>query len=101
MDEGTRQLLRIFINESDQWEGHPLYKGIVEKLRRAQVAGCTVVRGVEGFGPSHEIHDARFEALFLELPVIIEVVDQAATIERILPELDPMIKVGLMTLESV
>jgi PII-like signaling protein len=99
--EGQQQLLRIFINESDAWEGRPLYKVIIEKLRKAQLAGCTAVRGVEGFGSSHHIHDARFEALFLDLPVIIEVVDTDEKIQTIIPELDKMIKVGLMTLEAV
>ena len=99
--EGEQQLLRIFINETDQWEGHPLYRVIVEKLRKAHYAGCTVVRGVEGYGSSRQMHDARFEILFLDLPVIIEVVDTEARINQIIPELDKMIKVGMMTLEAV
>ena len=99
--ERAQQLLRIFINESDTWEGRPLYKVIVEKLRKAQLAGCTAVRGVEGFGTSHHIHDARFESLFLDLPVILEVVDTEEKVQSIIPELDKMIKVGLMTLEAV
>lgn len=99
--EGEQQLLRIFINESDVWEGQPLYKAIVQKLRKAGLAGCTALRGVEGFGAAQEIHDARFEALFLSLPIIIEAVDTEEKIQRIIPELDPMINVGLITLEKV
>ena len=99
--EGEQQLLRIFINESDEWEGRPLYKVIVEKLRKDHFAGCTVVRGVEGFGTSRQVHDARFESLFLDLPIIVEVVDTEAKISQIIPELDMVIKVGLMTLEMV
>jgi PII-like signaling protein len=93
--------LCIFINESDTWEGHPLYKVIVEKLRKAHFAGCTVVRGMEKFGTSRQMHDARFEILFLDLPIIIEVVDTEEKINQMIPELDKMIKVGLMTLEKV
>ena len=99
--EGRQELLRIFINESDEWEGRPLYKAIVEKLCREHFAGCTVVRGMEGFGSSRQMHDARLEALFMDLPMIIEVVDTAKKIRQITPELDKMIKVGLMTLETV
>jgi PII-like signaling protein len=99
--EGAQQLLRIFINESDTWVGHPLYKVIVEMLRKAHMAGCTVVRGVEGYGTSRQMHDARYEALFLDLPVIIEVVDTEARINEIIPELDKMIKVGMITLEAM
>jgi PII-like signaling protein len=96
-----QQLLRIFLNESDEWEGRPLYKVIVDKLRQRPVAGCTVVRGMEGFGASRQMHDSRFEALFLDLPIIIEAVDTDAKIQAMIPELDKMIRVGLMTLEAV
>lgn len=99
--EGRQELLKIFINESDEWRGQPLYKAIVEKLRQEHFAGCTVVRGMEGFGSSRQMHDARMDILFLDLPVIIEVVDTAEKIHQITPELDKMIKVGLMTLEKL
>jgi len=36
--EGELLLLRIFINESNAWEGHPLYKVIVGKLLKAHLA---------------------------------------------------------------
>jgi len=98
---GERRLLRLFINESDQWEGRPLYKAIVDKLRQAGLAGATVIRGVQGFGASREIHDARFEALSLRLPVVIEAVDVEEKIMRLLSELEGMIRAGLATLEKV
>jgi hypothetical protein len=99
--EGEQRLLRIFINETDEWEGHPLYKVIVEKLRKAHFAGCTVLCGMQGFGSGRQMHDARFEILFMDLPIIIEVVETEAKINQMIPELDKMIKVGMMTLEVV
>ena len=36
------QLLRIFIGESDQWEGLPLHDAIVREARRRGLAGATV-----------------------------------------------------------
>jgi PII-like signaling protein len=98
---GEQQLLRLFIKESDAWEGRPLYKAIVEKLRQAPLAGCTVLRGVEGFGAHRQMHDSRYEILSQDLPIVIEVIDTEEKIRNILPELDPMIRVGLMTLEKV
>jgi uncharacterized protein len=99
--EGEQQLLRIFVNESDRWEGRPLYKVIVEKLRQAHMAGCTAVRGVGGFGTGRQMHDIRYDILFLDLPVIIEAVDTEDKIRQITPELDRLMKEGLMTLEKV
>jgi uncharacterized protein len=47
--EGHGKLLRIFIGESDSWHGKPLYQAIVEHVRKAGLAGATVVRGIERF----------------------------------------------------
>src|SRR5260370_28862760 len=41
----TGQLLRIFVGESDQWQGEPLYRAIVMKARELGLAGATVLRG--------------------------------------------------------
>ena len=42
-------LLRIFLGESDRWDGHPLYEAIVMKARELHMAGATVLRGPMGF----------------------------------------------------
>ena len=41
-------LLRIFIGESDKYEGRQLYEWIVLKAREYGVAGATVIRGMMG-----------------------------------------------------
>jgi uncharacterized protein len=38
------QLLRVFIGESDTWQGYPLYRAIVLKARELGLAGATVLR---------------------------------------------------------
>ncbi len=99
--EGEGLLLRIFIGESDTWHGKPLYQAIVERVRAAGMAGATVLRGLEGFGAHSRIHTSRILRLSEDLPVLIEIVDQAARVEEIIPVLDEMIGEGLMTLERV
>ena len=44
------EVLRIFIGESDKYEGRPLYEAIVHEARQRGLAGATVLRGVLGFG---------------------------------------------------
>ncbi len=44
------QLLRIFIGESDRWEGKPLYEALVLKAREMGLAGATMLRGLMGYG---------------------------------------------------
>jgi len=94
-------LLRIFIGESDRRDGRPLYELIVEEARRRGLAGATVLRGVMGFGANSRIHTTKILRLSEDLPVVIEIVDEADKINALLPDLDGMIAEGLVTLERV
>jgi uncharacterized protein len=99
--EGEGKLLRVFIGESDRWHGKPLYQAIVERVREEGLAGTTVLRGIEGFGADSRLHTARILRLSEDLPVVIEIVDSADQIERVLPILDEMVGEGMVTLERV
>jgi len=100
--EGFRQgrLLRIFIDESDRHGVQPLYTAIVEFLRAKHVAGATVFRGIEGYGSHQQIHVAKVFSWIPNLPILIEVVDDAEKIDSILPELEALVGEGLVTLEA-
>lgn len=100
-DATDNRLLRMFIGESDRYDGRPLYQAIVETLRREGLAGATVLRGIEGFGKSSHLHTANILRLSEDLPIVIECVDSAEKIEAILPTLDAMIGDGLVTMERV
>ena len=101
MENQDTRLLRIFIGESDLYDGRPLYQAIVETLRRNGLAGATALRGIEGFGRSSRLHTAHILRLSEDLPIVIECVDSYDRIESILPTLDEMIGDGLVTLERV
>ena len=99
--DGPALLVRIFIGESDQWEGRPLYQAIVERLRALGIAGCTVLRGIEGYGAHARLHTARILRLSEDLPIVIEAVDREDRLRAVLPEIDAMVGDGLITLEHV
>lgn len=99
--QGEGLLVRIFVGESDRWDGVSLYEAIVQRAREKGLAGATVLRGVEGFGAHNQIHTARVQRLSQDLPMVIEIVDQKDKIEGFLPDLDQMISEGLVTLEPV
>ena len=44
--ESEAILLRIFIGESDKFEGKLLYKYLIELFRKEGLAGATVLRGI-------------------------------------------------------
>jgi hypothetical protein len=98
---GTGLLVRVYLGESDRWQGKPLYKAIVEMLRARGVAGTTVLRGIEGFGAKQHLHSTRILSLSEDLPILIEAVDSEDKIRSILPSLDEMVGDGLITLEKV
>ena len=94
-------LLRIFVGEDDKFQQLPLYEAIVRKAREMELAGATVIRGVEGFGANSRIHTAKILRLSEDLPILIEIVDKEERITEILPILDEMIGEGLITMEKV
>ncbi len=99
--ESEAVLLRIFIGESDTYDGKPLYKYLVETFRKEGLAGATVLRGMEGFGKTSGIHTTSILRLSTDLPIVIEVVDKKEKIDGIKPRLEGIIKGGLITEEKV
>jgi len=93
------KLLTLHFTEHDQYQGKPLYEAIVAKCRELKIAGATVVRGFEGYGETAEIH--RSHLLKHDMPVVVNIVDSAESIERLLPVVEKMMDRGLITLCDV
>ena len=100
--DGEQRLVRIFIGEGETWHHKPLYRALLERLRAEGFAGATVFHGVAGFGATSVIHTASLVDLSADLPVLVEVVDDEAHVEKLLPILDEMVTGGaLVTVEKV
>ena len=78
-----------------------MYEAIVEEARRRGLAGATVLRGTLGYGAASRIHTAKILRLSEDLPMVVEIVDEADKINQFLPDLDQMIGEGLVTIEKV
>ena len=98
-EEGA--LLRVFIGETDAYNGKPLYEQIVLKARELNLAGATVVRGIMGFGANSRVHAAKILRLSEDLPIIIEIVDTEENLQKLQSFLDETVEEGLITLEKV
>ena len=92
-------LLRIFLGEGDEYQHRPLYRAIVLKAWEFRLAGATVLRGPMGYGRSTHLHNANILDLSLDLPIIVEIVEETSKIEAFLPELEKMMPSGLITME--
>ncbi len=94
------KLLRIFIGEADKWEGKPLYEEIVLLAKKSGMAGATAIKGFMGFGCKSHMHTMKLLRLSEDLPIVIEIVDSEEKINQFIPQLDVMVKEGLITLEK-
>ncbi|MDT0436707.1 MULTISPECIES: DUF190 domain-containing protein [Streptomyces] len=97
---GTALRLTVFIGENDTWHRKPLYSEIVHRAHAAGLAGASVFRGVEGFGATSRIHTSRLLSLSEDLPVAIVVVDTEERVRAFLPQLDELVRDGLVVLDA-
>ncbi len=101
MKEHSYKLLRIFINENERYERHPLSDWILKKALDSGIATATVFRGLEGFGGERKIHTSRILALSIDLPLVVEVIDREDKIRDFLNDIEPAIKHGVVTIGDV
>ena len=98
---GPAKELRVYVGESDQFNGRPLYQAIVLLARELGLAGATVTRGMEGFGANSRIHTTNILRLSEDLPLVVVIVDSEEYIGRLLPHLNEMVTEGLITVHDV
>jgi PII-like signaling protein len=91
--------LRLLFTERDRYQGKPLHEAIIEKCRDLKIAGATVFRGLEGYGGTSAIHHSH--VLRHDLPIVIQIVDTAENIQRLVPIVEEMMDKGLIAISDV
>lgn len=99
--EGQAHLLRIFVNESDRFEGRPLYEMLVRTAREQGLTGATAMRAIEGFGAGGRIHSVKVLHLSEDVPIVVEIIDRPERIAAFLSTIDKMVAEGVATVEKV
>ena len=94
-------LLSVYLNASHRWRGRPTYRAAVESARAGNAAGASVFLVDLSFGAHHRIHDAKSEYAFVDVPVVVEVVDDPQRADSLAAELSEMVADGLITMEPV
>lgn len=93
--------LTIRIKKNDEIGGKRLNHLIMDFLTKAGVAGATVWTGVNGFGKRGK-STLHIEGISVNMPLIIEVVDEQAKLEPLLPELKRIVgDDGLVSISDV
>jgi len=94
-------LMRIYIAESTKVRDKPGSRFLIDYFMEKGLTGCTVYRGMSGFGHEHRVRTVDVFQFSLDLPVIIDVIDTKEKILAILPEVETMIEDGLVILQDV
>jgi hypothetical protein len=97
--EYPARLLRIHISEGDRVQGKPLYEVIVAKCRELKIAGATVLRGLEGYGESAELH--RSHLARHDQPIVVSIVDTPENLDRLVPVIEDLMDTGLIAVSDV
>ena len=103
--QGQSKLLRIFVGEIDKIGHQLLYESILLAAKEKGLAGATVLKGIMSFGASSRIHLARLIELSEDLPIVIEIVDQAEKVDLFISVVNDLFEKcgrgGLITVEKV
>ena len=94
-------LMRIYVAESTRFENRDASGAIVDALAAAGLAGAIVFKGIEGFGSHRKVSSDRALDAWVDLPLLIEVVDDEDRVRAFLPALERVLDDGLVTLERV
>ncbi len=94
-------VLRVYAGESQEHQNQPLSEAIVLIARRAGLAGATVIGCPQGFGHGSRQHPSKSLRLSEDASVIIEIIDHPDRIEAFLPELEPLLDGGLVTVTPI
>jgi CBS domain-containing protein len=101
MEQQTRaKRVRIYLSEDDRVGLRPTHLVLVDLLRREQAAGVTVMRAMEGFGGSGQLHVSHLPELARRLPLILEWIDRPERVEALLGAVRATIQHGLITVED-
>jgi PII-like signaling protein len=98
---GKARLMRIYLGESDRWQGEPLYDAIVKRLKMMDIAGATVYQGILGYGVKGHTHKSGILPFSRDLPVMITVVDSEEKLARVVDEIEPMMQDALIVFSDV
>lgn len=95
------QRVRVYLSERDISAGQPLYLVLLDRLRREGATGATALRGIAGFGTGTRAISNNLSDLSRTQPVVVEWIDRAERVARLLPLLDELLGSTLVTVEDV
>jgi hypothetical protein len=91
----------VYLNEADEWQRLPLYLEILNMLHKQGLAGGTVLRAVAGFTGHGGVQTTSLVDAGGKLPLVVEFIDTAEAVERVMPLLRKMAGQRLITRQRI
>ena len=98
--KGPAKKLTVYVDETDKYEGKPVYEVLMDIFYKNKIAGVSVFRGVAGYGSDGVFHTSKMLELSTSLPVKIEAVDSEEMITMVLPLIDNVVAKGLIEISD-
>src|SRR6266404_1407656 len=92
-------LLRVYLRTADRSPHVPTWELLVRAARKGGLAGATVLQGIVGLGSRGFARQSNW-TLVQQVPVIVEIVDDAASIGAFVRgPMNELMRTGMATLE--
>ncbi len=93
--------LVIRIKRNDTFKGKRVHNMILDVLKKGDISGATMWTGMSGYGKRGK-SNFQVEGISVNMPLVIEIIDELKKIETILPEIKEIIgDNGLVTVHKV
>ncbi len=93
--------LIIRIKKNDELDGKRLQRLLIDLLIKKGVSGATVWTGIDGFGKRGR-STLRLEGVLVNMPLIIEVIDEQTKLEPLLTEIKKIVgDNGLTSIQEI
>jgi len=91
----------IRIKKNDTVKGKRAHLLILDILKKGKISGATVWTGMGGYGKRGK-SNMYVEGISVNMPLVIEVIDELSKLEKILPEIKEIVgDNGLITMHEV
>ena len=92
--------IRIYVGESDKFQGMPVYEWLIRTAQKMGIPGATVLRAIAGYG-ARGVRTNKILRISENMPLVVEMVANSEYIKPFLEAVEPVLAEGLVTREAV
>ncbi|MBF2076239.1 MAG: DUF190 domain-containing protein [Synechococcales cyanobacterium C42_A2020_086] len=98
----SAEQLTIYVAEEDYVQGKLLYRALMDAARQSGIAGITVMRTAVSYGQRYRhISVDWMPELAMQMIMVLTAIDQPEAIDRYLPQVQALVKYGLVIKEPI